>query len=62
MAEECGSFCACADAELFEDVLEVGSDGVGRDPELACDLAVGRAVRDRLEDFPLSRGQLAHGW
>jgi hypothetical protein len=62
IAENCGRFSARADVELFEDVLKVSSDGVRRDPELICDLAVGRAVRDRLEDFPLSRGQVAHGW
>jgi len=46
------------DAELRVDVVEVGSNGRGRDPEPARDLYVGQPLADQCQDFALTNGEL----
>jgi len=46
------------DAELRIDVVEVGANGRGRDPEPAGDLYVGQPLADQCQDFALTNGEL----
>lgn len=42
---------------LLEDVVDVSLDGGGADNERSCDLCVGEAGCDQLEDFDFTRGE-----
>jgi hypothetical protein len=44
------------DAQLLEDIPEMGFDCIAADVKLLRDLAVARPGRDLLEDFPLPIG------
>src|SRR2546428_11193913 len=48
-------------AELLEEPLCVGTDGLGTDEEPACDLDLAETVREELENFQLSFGELDAG-
>src|SRR5262245_9386430 len=55
---EYDSLDAVTEAELLQDVLDVGLDGRLADVELPPDLRVGQAVGDEPEDVLLSGGEL----
>ena len=52
---------ARADAELTEDVTEVGGDRSRAEEELRCDVAVAEPLRDEVCDLQLLVGQLVPG-
>src|SRR5262245_32961686 len=52
---------ARADAELAEDVAQMGCDRARAEEELRCDLSVAEPLRDEVCDLQLLLGQLAPG-
>ena len=59
--EPCGQFRARSDAELLEDVPDVGLHGVLRHEQRGGDFSVGLALRDQGGDAALGSGEPVHG-